>query len=356
MKKKLKILFLAPGQSIHSHKWINFFSEKYQIYWCHTGKIKKKNENIKYYFLREGLNTFFLPIIFFINILYIKPDIIHIHSISKNLFISFFSVIFFKQKTILNPWGSDVFSPKLFVKFLQYFIKGNIIFTDSFIIKKIFERNNRVFKVNFGIDLKYYNNVKNKNFKKREKIIFSPRGYSKVYNQFLLVEFVKKNKNKLKNFRFIIAGAVDKVELIFLKKYISKYNLKNLISLKSHLNKDLYKNFLISSYLVISASRSDAGLSSCIAEAMSSKSIVLCTNNRDNPYWIKNNINGFLFKDNDLKDLEKKFFYITNISNKKYLKISERSRQTQKNFNNLSIEMLRAEKIYKKIHKHSCFN
>ncbi len=120
--------------------------------------------------------------------------------------------------------------------------------------------------------------------------------------------------------------------------------------------KEVYKKYLLQSFLVISASRSDAGLSSSIAEAMSANCLVLCTNNRDNPYWIKNNINGFLFKDNDLKDLEKKFFYITNISNKKYLKISERSRQTQKNFNNLSIEMLRAEKIYKKIHKHSCFN
>ena len=28
MKKKLKIIFLAPGTSSHSYKWIDFFSKK----------------------------------------------------------------------------------------------------------------------------------------------------------------------------------------------------------------------------------------------------------------------------------------------------------------------------------------
>ena len=91
MKKKLKILFLAPGTSTHSFKWIDFFSKKHEIYWFYESSLRSKIDNIKFYKIRNGIYFIFQPIIFFIKVLIIKPDLIHIHSISKNLFI--FSIL-----------------------------------------------------------------------------------------------------------------------------------------------------------------------------------------------------------------------------------------------------------------------
>ena len=156
MKKKLKILFLAPGGSSHSYKWINSFSKKHDISWFYIDPLKFHISKIKFYNLNNYSYKLFLPIIFFFKVFLLKPDIIHVHSISKNLFISFLAVIFFKKKIILHPWGSDVIFSNFFVRILQFFITNNIIFTDSHIIRKKFLKKNKVFKINFGVDIEYF--------------------------------------------------------------------------------------------------------------------------------------------------------------------------------------------------------
>ena len=100
---------------------------------------------------------------------------------------------------------------------------------------------------------------------------------------------------------------------------------------------------------MISASKSDAGLSSAVAEAMSSKCIVLCTNNRDNPYWINDGISGFLFKNNSLNSFEKKFFKIFKLSKKKLNQIRSSARKKQLDNNDLNKEMHKVSIIYNKI-------
>ena len=111
MKKKLRLLFLSPGNSIHSYKWIKRFSKASIIDWTYCGEINYNIKGIKFSKLPDGLGLFISPFIFLIKVIIDKPDIVHIHSISKNLFIGFFAMLFFKKKVILNPWGSDFFYP-----------------------------------------------------------------------------------------------------------------------------------------------------------------------------------------------------------------------------------------------------
>ena len=49
------------------------------------------------------------------------------------------------------------------------------------------------------MDLKYFNSRNKILFKYPNKIIFCPRGYDKIYNQDLIIKFLKKNFSKLKN-------------------------------------------------------------------------------------------------------------------------------------------------------------
>ena len=153
--------------------------------------------------------------------------------------------------------------------------------------------------------------------------------------------------SKFKKNIFIYGNTDFKTKL--LKNYVAKNKLKKNVRLLTNLNKIQYRNYLLKSFLVISASKSDAGLSSAIAEAMSCKCLVLCTNNRDNPFWIKHQKSGFLFQNNNLKDFTKKFFEILKFSNNKINKIKDNSRMVQLKNNNLDDEMLKVEKIYKKV-------
>lgn len=349
MKEKINLVFLAPGNSVHSYRWIKYFSKKYKITWIYTGKLNNKIKNIKYVNLSNNLILPFLPLFFLFKIIQLKPNIIHIHSISKNLFIGILAVLFFKKKVILNPWGSDFFYPNYLVRILQKFIKNNFIFTDSFQIKNKLKKNNKVFKINFGVDLNYFNLKKKKIFINPSKIIFCPRGYDKIYNQFLIIKFLKKNFKKLKKFIFIFSGNINFSEYNKLKKYVDENKLNQNVKLLGNLNKKTYKQYLLQSDLVISASKSDAGLSSTIAEAMSSKCLVLCTNNRDNPHWINDCTSGFLFKNNNLTNFESKFFKIFKLPNKKLNLVRSLARETQINNNDLNKEMQKAATIYNKI-------
>ena len=55
--------------------------------------------------------------------------------------------------------------------------------------------------------------------------------------------------------------------------------------------------------IYISTSLSDGGLSASIAEAMSFERLIIISDNSDNKNWVKNKINGYLFKTSDFKEL-----------------------------------------------------
>ena len=349
--KRLKILFLAPGNSIHSYKWIKYFSNNNIVYWNFTGKLNYNIKNAIIQKLPSGVGLLFSPFIFLLKILIVRPDIIHIHSISKNLFIGIFVIIFFKKRVVLNPWGSDFFYPNFIVKKLQNFIKNNIILTDSFIIKKALIKNNFVHKINFGVNLSYFKKKKVRKKYKNKQIIFCPRGYSAIYNQRLILKFIKKNKKKLKNFLFVFSGMIEINEYNKIRNFIKKFEINNKVILYGSLKKDKYIKYLREAFLVVSASKSDAGLSSAIAEAMSCEALVMCTNNRDNPYWIKPKKNGFLFDNNNLEDFSKKFFEISSLSKNKINVIKKNARKIQQENNNLSSEMKKVYRIYNLIYK-----
>ena len=59
--------------------------------------------------------------------------------------------------------------------------------------------------------------------------------------------------------------------------------------------------------------------------------------------------NGFLFKNDDIKNFSKTFFKIMNISKSKTNNIRNKAREIQLKNNNLIKEMQKVDSIYKKI-------
>ena len=147
MSDKHKILFIAPANSIHSHKWIEYFSEQSFI-WVSYNSInretlsilndKQKKNTLKIKFL----NFIYFPILPMIMSLYYmfkyKPYVVHIHSIYKYSILSFM-LFFFHKNIILTVWGTDFINHKdnFFIRYFFKFIfkKSRKITTDGHHIK-----------------------------------------------------------------------------------------------------------------------------------------------------------------------------------------------------------------------------
>jgi len=349
------ILFIAPANTVHSYRWIKFFEKDLNCLWLSYYKIshelktefKIKNDIIYNKFFRNFfllLSPFYTIYIF----LKYKPRIVHIHSLGLNFFASIFLIIFFRKKVVMTPWGSDIYNNFFRTLICKFIFRNHYFTTDSFEIKKIlnnFSTRNKIYKINFGININFYNQkFKNKSLTNK-KIILCPRGYDEIYNNDLILNFIKLNKEYLTDYKFLFLGKKNKNKLritnlannLGIKSFCIFFNLVNQKKLL-----DLYK----SSEFVVSASRSDAGISSSIAEAMCCKKIVLCTYNKDNPYWIQHGENGFLFLDNNINDFKKSFFAIISTSSRDKIKIAEKALKTQIKFNSYNTEMKKVLKIY----------
>lgn len=353
------ILFIAPANSVHSYRWVSFFKKKFNCSWLSYHKVsnemsleyKIKNQIIYNIFFSKILQIFspFYTLYIFLKL---KPKIVHIHSLGLNFFVSIILIIFMKKRVIITPWGSDInymsYLKKLIFKLI---LKNNYFTTDSFELENTlynYSSYNKIYKINFGIDTKFYKRDSKKIFSKK-KIILCPRGYEKVYNSDLILYFIKSNKEYLKGYKFLFLGNENEKRRIV--NLALDLDVENFCHFLNKVSRKKLLNFYKMSDFVISASRSDAGISSAVAEAMCCKKVVLCTYNKDNPFWIDNGKNGFLFLDNDINDFKKTFFNILALSPEEKMKIGENAFMTQEKFNSYDIEMKKVLKLYKTLIK-----
>ena len=163
----MKILYLAPGNSIHSKKWIEkikSISPKNNFCWYSFEKFQYEIDgeiNIFSYSGKNFLRLFKLIIfIFQIGVLIKKNnfDLIHIHSVGTYCLIAIIPIIF-NIPFIVTPWGSDIIfgSRKIINKLIMKFIffKASLITCDAIHISKLISKISSKAKpkiINFGID------------------------------------------------------------------------------------------------------------------------------------------------------------------------------------------------------------
>ena len=106
------ILFLANGTSIHSFKWISFFSKKYNILWLSTDGFDEsfiQNSNINYVDCKISrlklINILFGLSKFFYLVFKFEISLIHIHYLGYH---SIFASFVKKIPVVLTAWGSDI--------------------------------------------------------------------------------------------------------------------------------------------------------------------------------------------------------------------------------------------------------
>jgi lipopolysaccharide/colanic/teichoic acid biosynthesis glycosyltransferase len=356
-KTKTNILFISPHNSVHSYKWIKYY-DFLNIKWISffpqksSQFVDNKVGNIKYFVKNKYLESIFCSL--FLNIYYLikfNPERIHIHSINKYAFNSLFLFLFHRNIT-LTIWGSDYlqnknkFISKLFF-FYIFLLSKNITSDGIHVQKKLFKQFPFVKKkfsiINFGVNKFFYH--RNYNSKlispeikriikfNKKKIIFSNRGYTEHYGFTDLVKFFKNKKSNKNKFTVILSGKSEKnySDKNALIEKIKKYDLEKNFVLLDYLNQNEIKFILLNSSVYVSSSKTDAGLSSSIAEAMSMNIPIVAHNNSDNKFWIKNNINGFIYK--TIPQLDKSINLVNNLD-KKQIQLKNREFMKLNNYDN----------------------
>ncbi len=359
----MKICFLAGANSIHSVRWIKYFSDKgHKIIWISLAPpIPEAADLIKkvsFYEIKPSpLNDinghwaiFYLPsaIRQFKKILKTaKPDLLHVHSVGTYGLISFFGCF---HPIILTPWGSDILLfPKniLRKKILKFILKKADAFTiDGLNARKVLEDfgapKEKIFFIQFGVDIKKFFPEK----KPSANAVISLRNLEPIYDIATLIKAVPIIMSKIPNTEFLVAGdGSEKQKLIELSERLGVSNYVKFIGKITH---DDLPEIFNESILYVSTSLSDSGLSMSTAEAMASGLPVVVSDSSDNKEWIKNNENGFIVPIKNSEALAEKIIFL--------LKNPDLAKQMGKNNqklieekNNYCLEMEKAEKLYRKM-------
>ena len=351
----MTIIYIASSKSIHSARWIRFFSlkKKNEIIWINTSHPNKETINefnelkslVKIYNLKNIYDLFKI----ITTLLFGKYSLVHIHYLGWHSLLTLF--IRPKSNLILTPWGSDLLINNYALKKLWLYIlfkRTKYIICDSIRLKeasiKLGAKKEKISIMMFGIDTNIYKSTR-KIFSNNSQItIGSNRKLEKIYDVKTFLLAAKILCGKKRNIKFLVAadGSLQKD----FSDFIKKEKLTDKVSLLGLLNKNEMLDFYNNIDIYVSTSLSDGGLSSSTAEAMSFERLIIITNNSDNKLWIRNNKNGFLFNNGDYKELAK---IIENVINNKEevkpLALTAR-KIIEENFS-YEKEMRKVERIYK---------
>ena len=353
----MNICFFASSNSIHSLKWIKYFSGLgYKITWISLDKRSVEiPDNIEYH---ELTNNILFSIFKMKNILSgIKPDILHVHYLGTYALLALFSGV---KNIVSTPWGSDIiYGKKHFIKkqiVSKILNKSKLITCDAYHMKdeildlKIPE--NKIQIINFGIDTKRFTkNEKDKNLLKslnilEEKTVLSMRNFEEVYDVKTLLFAAKIVLKEIPNIKFLFLGrgGLEKD----LKGLAKKLSINNSVCFLGHLDNTLLSNLLNSIDIYVSTSLSDAGIAASTAEAMACEVPVVITDSGENNRWVQSGVNGFLVPVSDPAKLADEL--IKMFKNKSLMsEIGKSGREIIIDKNDIYNEMNKMNNLYKKV-------
>lgn len=358
----MKICFFASAESIHSVRWIKFFSEKNEIIWISFARpipeatdLISSSSKMKFFYLPmiKGASMLFSFISLFLKAKRIikneLPDIIHSHYAGTYGFVC--SLINF-HPLVLTAWGSDVliFPNNYIRKKITRFIlsRADLITTDGYnaqeaMIEKLGVKKDKIRFIQFGIDTRIFFPKENS-----QKIydLISLRSLEPLYDIETLIKAVNIVKKEISEIKYAIAGSGSEEEK--LKKLTKELNLEKNINFLGRIGHCNLPKILNDSKIYISTALSDSGLSMSTAEAMACGLPVIISDSSDNKLWIKDFKNGFVVPLKNPEALAEKIIYLLK-NNKERNIFGKNNRKIIEEKNNYRKEMEKMEKIYESL-------
>ena len=287
------------------------------------------SNEIEKYFLKLNLLNLFHCIFRFRKIL-IKhqPDILHIHSLARYL-IPLIGTFFMKSpKLIMSPWGSDIVysDGKIINRLLLkiFFRKAKYVVSDSYHIsekchKISSETVDKTLEIYHGSDPEIFF-PNNKEIDANKVTFLSVRLLEEIYNVDVIIKGFAILQNNLSNNGHRLIICADGSQKARLEELANNILQPHTFYFTGRLTQSDMRDEIQKCDVVISASKSDGGLSASLGESMMcQKTIIASDTGGENHLWISNGINGFLFdcnKENELAECMMKCV------NKDFLKLS----------------------------------
>lgn len=320
----MRILFVAPANSLHAYRWIDFFAKAgCDIYWL---SLYRPSDSLRqeYPHLHPKCFKSFLPFRAF-NLLFcwfyliflrikFRPDLIHAHTIGPHGLLAALSGI---CPFVATAWGSDVLvNGKSRIKgpFVRFVLrKASMLTCDAqHMVREMSAmgaERSKIHVINFGIDTDAINKLDvpdefyTSKFRgeKNAKTVISLRNHYDIYDLPTLLRAVPKIINRVENVRFIIAGQGPLTDS--LKALASELGVADYIDFIGRYDGGALPRIFSATDVYVSTSLSDAGISASTAEAMSCSVPVVISNTGENDQWIDHGVNGMLFVAGDHDEL-----------------------------------------------------
>jgi glycosyltransferase involved in cell wall biosynthesis len=374
VSNNLHVCFIASLDSIHTRRWIKYFSDlgyvisviDYSDFSIPDNIDLLKNMSVykplKLITKSTLLNLLIRVLLIPINnwkissiLKAINPDILHSHYINDWSFIGAWN---YQGTLITTAWGSDVLSKsptaritKIFKSYVMK--KSSIITCDGNHIRDSIETfgvdPSKIQLINFGTDTQLFHpkhresqhNIRLLN--KSSINIISLRNLEPIYDVTSLILATPKVLARHPQTSFIICGSgSDKRKLQQLAKSLGT---EDNITFTGKIHQDDLPKLLANADIYVSTALSDAGLAASTAESMASGTPVIVTEGSDNHLWVDNGNSGFLVPPKNPAILAEKIIDL--IENPETRKIFGENGRTKIVANNdWNTEMSKMKKIY----------
>jgi glycosyltransferase involved in cell wall biosynthesis len=351
----MKICFLASAASIHSHKWINFFSDLgYEIVWISLDPSTITiSESIDYHEF-ESVSLFNIYKIRKL-ILGFNPDITHVHYLGNYALLGVFSGA---RCIVTTPWGSDVIEgKKSFIKKLiisRILHKSNLITCDAYHmreeVKEFGVSSKNINIINFGIDTERFsykdiidNELSSLGITEKLKVI-SLRDFEPVYDIENLIISIPLVLSEIPDVQFILLGRGTLKNNI--KSLVKDMNLDNSVLFLDYIDNVKMPYIMSSADVLVSTSLSDAGIAGSTAEAMSCELPIVFTDSGENSRWVDHGKNGFLVTVSDPRELAQHIILLLKNKDLRH-RMGEKARETILAHNDYATEMGKMHLLYK---------
>jgi glycosyltransferase involved in cell wall biosynthesis len=379
----LKILFVAPSNSVHTKRWIrNAVNSGLDVYFFDQNPSssglnidgvtelsssvpaslkylpKPFAEVIKLAFLLRNFKSLRRSIPF---------DLVHIHWLFDAA--AYAASRVFSRNLVSTPWGSDVQMARTpgingFLKSrLNYLYvhsildKSSKVCCDSNLLKSSLSKysinTQKIDIIYFGTDIESFK-PSNRNEDLRSRLGFNPenvvilsnRGHEPVYDIPILINSAPSILSKFPNARFVIAGSGSLTESY--KDLVSELKLSDFFVFPGRLNDSDFVNITASCDIYVSTSKSDGGLAASTAEAMASGLPVVISNFGENSNWLDDETAGLLFSIGSSSELAIRLEELIENQSKR-IRMGEIGRAIILKRNNAKLEWEKVLSLYSKL-------
>jgi glycosyltransferase involved in cell wall biosynthesis len=340
----LKVLIVAPADSLHAVRWIERLekNEIECILYDMTSKDRQQHLEITNIYRSEtrGIlpsicrilgklgklgSLFSSSLRIFIDYKSIKvvikkhePDLINIHWLYHHAAIA--ASFFGKIPKVTTPWGSDLLVPEYqspghsMDKIFHSFLVGRVVRSadasccDAVHMKSALvdfgAKESSVELIYFGTNTRVFSpQIRSVLFRSKygiqedDCVVLSNRQLAAVYDIETLLRAVATIKDRSLNLKLVIVGGGP--EEASLKSKVEELNIGELTIFTGRLNDEDFAVATASCDIYVSTSPTDGGIAASVAEAMSCEAPVIITNFGDNGYWLRNQSAGLLFESGD---------------------------------------------------------